>query len=674
VYLVSTANRDTRKPNMASLADRSAMMDARLSEADCAGRVRRYRVRERQALDYPGRRVVCEELKREVAKELGAGAPNGSSRAPGGGGGAPGGGGGAPGGGGGGARRVCIYQLLGQDSFEDTLHVFSDPRRLETMRGWTILLFPRTTAPSPIVQPHETLRKAADCDVHFEVALAYRDPTPELSSTRMRKALADAAAHHAAAKAEAEAEAKAEAERSGGGGASDKALPGPPEGIHRTVWEAALSRGVYAPLAPSARCLHATIIGAPGSGKTTLGSELVRRLGHGSLRHLSGGDFHRAATVELGAEGYQDGKQLNAICCGDKYVYDNMLTRFIYQCHVQALRQLHRMGLRCFLSDLKEVEQLYMLEKGHLCAFEGREGVSVAYDVVFEIVCSEETIRKRIEGRAKRVGDWKSEVERLDTHLKGRGVYRGNRNEKLAEYAALRSRTQVVALDGEKGVAAICDQMEEALRAVASAKGIALPPPADEEATRPGGGREAGSREAGGSGAVRATVQAAIRGVLDPVFLRHVIRTTWREGGFGQIVATSPRGGSGGKGAGLGGRGGFGGKGGGGEGKGGGGQGKGGDGYGKGGRGEGKGGGGGGKGGGGSGRGKGGRGSGEPGSRGGAHSGGGKGGAAPGAPGGEAPFQDAFLRGKGGGGGAGGRGGSSGGDGRRADTSGSWRR
>ena len=87
---------------------------------------------------------------------------------------------------------------------------------------------------------------------------------------RQRQALADAAARHAAAKAEAEAEAKAEAERSGGGGASDKALPGPPEGIHRTVWEAALSRGVYAPLAPSARCLHATIIGAPGSGMRRL--------------------------------------------------------------------------------------------------------------------------------------------------------------------------------------------------------------------------------------------------------------------------------------------------------------------------------------------------------------------------------------------------------------------
>jgi len=287
-------------------------------------------------------------------------------------------------------------------------------------------------------------------------------------------------------------------------------------------------------------------------------------------------------------------------------------------------------------------------------------------------VCSEQTIRRRLEGREKRIGDWKTESERLDTHLsETKGVYKGERDEKLAEYVSLRSRTLYVALDGEQSLATICDEVEATLRRVANAKDIALLPA--EDAPRAGDG----------GGAVKATVQAAIRGVLERAFLEQVTRSTWHEGGFGHLERTSPRSGRGG------GRGGFGGKGGslGGRGNAGGGRGgagsgeasgsrggfggKGGSRQGKGGGEEGKGGSGEGKGGSGGVRGKGGRGSGDSGSRGGAPSGSGKGGNAGGH--GKGGGITAGRRGKGGGGGSTGTSAGAGGGGSRADASGSWR-
>jgi hypothetical protein len=113
------------------------------------------------------------------------------------------------------------------------------------------------------------------------------------------------------------------------------------EGIHTAVWRVAVTRGVYAPLPPSTTRLHATVLGAPGCGKTTYCTEVVRRLG-GAVRHVSGGDFHRTSTAELGGEGYRDGKGLNSIKCDDRYMYDNHLTRFVFSCHLTALRLLMR--------------------------------------------------------------------------------------------------------------------------------------------------------------------------------------------------------------------------------------------------------------------------------------------------------------------------------------------
>ena len=491
--------------------------------------------------------MVCHELRRQVASELGGGVA---------------------------AHHVRIYQLLGQDSFEDTVRVFLDARRLETMLHWSIVLFPRTSAPKPVVVPPDVTTMAAKFNVRFEVAESYRDPTPQLSSTRLRKALADASTPYAAA-------------------VEPAAGSGPPEGIHPAVWTAAVARGVYAPLAPSACRLHATVLGAPGSGKTSLCNEMVRRLGRGVLRHVSGGDFHRAACAELVTEGYGDAKWLNSLKCGDVSMHDSQLTRFIYQCHVTTLQLLDGVGLRCFLSDLKDPEQLHILERGHLAAFEGREGAPMAFDVVFEIVCSESTIRKRLEGRAKRIGDWKSESERLDAHLQEKNVYakKGARDQRLAEYGKLRSRTQVmgaqkrranprvtpsphhpkpsaltlghplnpplqlVPLDGEQSIAAICDEMEAVLRRVATAKGIALPA-ADGEAPPTGTAAVATSTStSSGGGAVKAAVQRAIHGVLDRALLRHVTKKTWHEGGFSSLLK-SPRGGRGGGQAGFGGKGG----------------------------------------------------------------------------------------------------------------------
>ena len=47
---------------------------------------------------------------------------------------------------------------------------------------------------------------------------------------------------------------------------------------------------------------------------------------------------------------------LNSIRCDDEYVYDNHLTRFVYGCHLTALRTWDAAGIRCVLSDLKDVE------------------------------------------------------------------------------------------------------------------------------------------------------------------------------------------------------------------------------------------------------------------------------------------------------------------------------
>ena len=176
-----------------------------------------------------------------------------------------------------------------------------------TLRGHTLLLFPRTTTPSPIRISRDLAR-----EVRVKIATGYADPVPRLSSTSLRAALAVAAADAA-----------------------------PVEGVHPAVWRAAAAQSLYAPLPPSASRLHFCVFGPPGCGKTTICSELVRRTA-GRMKHVSGGDFHRAACEALGPR-YGSGMGLVQVKRDD--AYGDELSRFIYGCHVTALTALGREGV-----------------------------------------------------------------------------------------------------------------------------------------------------------------------------------------------------------------------------------------------------------------------------------------------------------------------------------------
>ena len=244
--------------------------------------------------------------------------------------------------------------------------------------------------------------------------------------------------------------------------------------------------------------------------------------------------------------GYGEGKVLTQIRCDDKTVYDNHLTRFIYSCHITSLKAYDASGVKCVCSDLKDFDQVYMLEYGHLSALEGAAD-NLAYDVVFVVGCSEKTLRKRILTRGERAGDWLDEDPRLTKWLKGTGVYKGSRDGKQEEYTRLRARTKVVRIDGEQSIADVCDQMDAILREVARAKGLA--PNAPAAAPKPAGVGGAGAVEE----AVDEVVEGAMRAVCARAHLRYVVRHTWQEGGYEELARTAIKGGGGKGGGGKGG-------------------------------------------------------------------------------------------------------------------------
>jgi hypothetical protein len=290
-----------------------------------------------------------------------------------------------------------------------------------------------------------------------QVAAGYRDPKPELSSTRLRAQLTTLCRG-----------AQLGAPPEGIDGAQ---LGAPPEGIHESVWRLAVARRLYAPLAPSARRVLIGVLGAPGSGKTTLCSAMAQRFC--GVRHLSGGDFHRAACEELG-ERYGEGRSLQRVVRRDGPIEDE-LSHFIYSCQVEALRQLAKAGYEVVLIDVKDVSQLLILESACLSAFEsvpppppsappspdltksapssstrpeaGRavpntapDARPIAFDAVLVLNCERATLLARLKGRGEREGDWYGEEKRLDKWF---GGDMGVRADQLASYTSARALTKV---------------------------------------------------------------------------------------------------------------------------------------------------------------------------------------------------------------------------------------
>ena len=106
--------------------------------------------------------------------------------------------------------------------------------------------------------------------MRIEIASGYIDAVEQLSSTRLRQALAEAAAT--------------------AGSEEEHTIAPPPEalGIHPAVWREAAVRRLYAPLRPSTSRMHVAVMGAPGSGKSApLGPSNASHHHHASSPRLA---------------------------------------------------------------------------------------------------------------------------------------------------------------------------------------------------------------------------------------------------------------------------------------------------------------------------------------------------------------------------------------------------
>lgn len=416
VYLVCNGENPT-KPGLSPLRARAHLVDLRLAEPDCAG-IRRHETDVK--LVWRGRHEVCQRIKEHVRGEYG------------------------------GRVDVEMYQILGQDAFEDRGGFRDEETRRQFMRGRTMLVLPRSTSAAAVDVPAEWAR-----DVTIEVLRSYVDPDPQLSSSRLRPALADPFADDAAV----------------------------PAGIHPTVWRAARARRLYMRSgAPSAHRLNAILVGAPFSGKTSLATELLRRVPR--LRYVAGGDLHRAASLALREHYGHDGSKL-----GDK-----LRSEFLWACQAAATRRLAASGgVDAIITDVKPSHVLpseyHRCQAQRLAAFEPGGGTPapyahVGFDVVGVLEVDAETLRSRAAARRGRVGDVadnQSRVSRaLPTPRQPQAALEANQAALDPNQAALEALqpfnpdARAALLDSSRTTDSLADELEGWLRAAAVAKGLDL--------------------------------------------------------------------------------------------------------------------------------------------------------------------------------------------------------
>ena len=194
VFLVPNEN-NPRKPFVAPVEARRNLIRARLAAApDTCGAVEVFVPNfggRRGLKGWEWRAEVCEQIQRHCADPSGEGGAVGGGRGGGGrGGGGRGGGGRGGGGRGGGGPRVSMFQLMGQDSFEQPgaqSALQSENVRRNIRR--TLIIYPRSSCETVKVNPAITRPDKRSNSVRVQVASDYSDPVKDLSSTRVRAAL-----------------------------------------------------------------------------------------------------------------------------------------------------------------------------------------------------------------------------------------------------------------------------------------------------------------------------------------------------------------------------------------------------------------------------------------------------------------------------------------------------
>jgi adenylate kinase len=189
------------------------------------------------------------------------------------------------------------------------------------------------------------------------------------------------------------------------------------------------------------------LLGPPGAGKGTQAQRLVGR--HGIVQ-LSTGDMLRAAAKA----GTPVGKRAKAIMDRGELVPDDVMIEIIAD-RLDQPDSASGFILDGFPRTVPQAEALTELL--------ARKGLKL--DAVVEIAVNEETLKSRIEGRAKETGGARAD-DTLDTLRKRLDVYRVQ-TAPVAEF--YRRQGALKTVDGMQGMDEVAAEIEDHLSAVTEA-------------------------------------------------------------------------------------------------------------------------------------------------------------------------------------------------------------